>query len=150
MDEKTINEALKNEERYLGSYALDELSEIKVSFYPSFIVLNLDLRKNKGTHWVAVAIYDSHLFVCDSLGGILPDDRLPKNIISFLAPLTTNKKVVMTRQLQPLDSGTCGLYCITFIHQLSTFNCICEFLRLFTTDLHRNDMVIKFLNKKIL
>ena len=150
MDEKTINEALKNERNYLGSYALDELNDIKVSFYPSFIVLNLDHRKNQGTHWIAIAVYSSHLFICDSLGGIIPDARLPKNIVSFLAPLTTNKRVVITRQLQPLHSGTCGLFCITFIHQLSKFNCICEFLRLFTSDYTNNDKVIKFLNKSLL
>ena len=149
MDEKTINEALKNESGFLGSYALDELKDVKVSFYPSFIVLNLDLRANEGTHWVALAIYASQIILCDSLGGILPDARLPKHIVNFLAPIVANRQVIMTRQLQPLDSDTCGLYCITFIKQLSKFNCICEFLKLFTSDFDRNDQVIKFLNKKI-
>lgn len=147
MDEKTINEALKNERGYLGSYALDELSDVKVSFYPSFIVLNLDFRANEGSHWIAIGIYDSQLLICDSLGGILPDARLSKNLANFLAPLVCNRKIIMTRQLQSLDSGTCGLYCIFFIKQLAKYNCVCEFLRLFTTDYQRNDKVIKFLNK---
>ena len=150
MDEKRINEALKNESGYLGSYALDELKDLKVSFYPSFIVLNLDFRANEGTHWIALAIYATQLLICDSLGGILPDSRLPKNIVSFLSPLVSTRKVVLTRQLQNPESDTCGLYCITFIHQLAKYNCICEFLQLFSSDFNKNDQVIKFLNKKIL
>ena len=150
MDEWEINRRLRKIKNYLGTFALDELNDVKVSFYPTFIVINLDFRENQGTHWIAVAVYATELFVCDSLGGIIPDERLPKNIISFLAPFVSERQVLFTRQLQPLDSGTCGLYCITFIQQLSKYNCICEFLRLFTSDLMNNDKVIKFLNKSLL
>ena len=41
MDEQTINKSLKNVKNYLGSFAVDELDEIKVNFYPSFTVVNL-------------------------------------------------------------------------------------------------------------
>ena len=53
MEENEINHQLGTVENYLGSYAIDELNEIKVSNYPSFIVLNLDTRNGIGMHWIA-------------------------------------------------------------------------------------------------
>ena len=149
MDENELNELLKNEKKYLGSYAIDELNDIKVSFYPSFCILNLDKRSSGGSHWIAVAIYESQVFVCDSLGGIRPSPTTPKHVANFLAPLFANRKVIMTRQLQQDDSDTCALFCVLFIQQLSQFNCFCEFLKLFTNDKAQNDIIVKFLNKRV-
>jgi len=147
MDENQINHLLKNVPNYQGSFAVDELNETKVLFYPSFLVINLDTRGNNGTHWIAVAIYQSQIFICDSLGGILPDKTFPRQLIDFLYPLATTRKLHITKQLQPFSSNLCGLYCITFIKEMSEHNCFCEFLRLFSTDYVQNDTVVKFLNK---
>jgi len=147
MDENQINHLLKNVPNYQGSFAVDELNEIKVSFYPTFVVINLDKRENAGTHWIALAIYQSQIFVCDSLGGILPDKTFPQQLIDFVYPLAKTRKLHITNQLQPLSSKLCGLYCISFIKEMSEHNCFCEFLRLFGTNYEQNDNVVKFLNK---
>ena len=149
MNENEINDRLKNEKNYLGSFAIDEQKDIKVTFFPSFCVLNLDVRSSVGSHWIALAIYPSQVFICDSLGGLLPSSKTSKNIANFLSPILKNRKVIMTRQLQQSYSDTCGLYCVTFIQQLSKHNCFCEFLRLFTNENAQNDTIIKFLNKKV-
>ena len=147
MEENEINHQLRNVENYLGSYAIDELNEIKVSNYPSFIVLNLDTRNGIGMHWIALAIYFNEIYVCDSLGGIIPDGSMPQPLIDFLHIFSSSRKLYVTKQLQHTSSGTCGLYCITFIKQMSKFNNFGEFLRLFTDNFYQNDIIIKFLNK---
>ena len=147
MDESEINKRLKNVPNYIGTYAVDELSEIKVSFFPCFLIINLDSRIGGGTHWVAVGIYANELYVCDSLGGLIPDRIKPRALINFLHIFSLTRNLFITKQLQESFSGTCALYCITFVQQMSKFNCFGEFLRLFTNNLHRNDLLIKFINK---
>ena len=149
MEESVINNQLKRVPNYLGSYAVDELHDLKVSYYPSFIIINLDERHGTGTHWIAVAIYQNTIYLCDSLGGINPTRTIPIQLINFLHAFTTKRKLCITKQLQPKSSGTCGLYCILFIHEMSQNHSFTEFLRFFTTDLHQNDILVKFLNKSV-
>ena len=147
MDEKRINLLLKNVPNYQGSFAVDELNEIKVSFYPTFVVINLDKRENEGTHWIAIAIYQTQMFICDSLGGLLPDETFPQPLVDFIYPLAKMRKLHITKQLQPLNSTLCGLYCVTFIKEMAEHNCFSEFIRLFSTNYLQNDTLVKFLNK---
>lgn len=149
MDENELNDQLKNEKNYLGTYAIDELRDIKVSFFPSFCIVNLDRRSSGGSHWIALAIYENQIFICDSLGGVRPSPDTPKQIINFLAPFLAHRKVIMTRKLQPDDSDTCGLFCVTFINEIAKYNSICEFLKLFTSDNIQNENIVKFLNKRV-
>ena len=148
MEENELNRQLRNVQNHLGSYAVDELHEIKVSNYPSFIIVNLDERNGIGTHWLALAIYQNELFICDSLGGLTPDKKIPQQLIDFLHIFASHRKLFITKQLQHLSASTCGLYCLTFIKQMEKYNCLGEFLRLFTTNLRQNDSLVKFLNKK--
>ena len=149
MDESEINQKLKNVRNYLGTFALDELGEIKILEYPSFFIINMDHRKyGNGIHWIAIAIYESVLFICDSLGGLLPDDSFPSELIEYLNALLTKRRLEMTKQLQQADSDTCGLYCVTFIFEMMKGNNFGDFLSLFTNNHYSNDMVIKFLNKR--
>ena len=149
MDENVINDQLKNVRNYLGSYAVDELNEIKISNYPSFVVINLDERRGIGSHWISIAIYQNELFICDPLGGLIPNGANPQELINFLHVFTNSRHLYITKQLQHESSGTCGLYCVTFVQQMSQTNCFFEFLRLFTTDKLQNDMLVKFLNKSV-
>lgn len=148
MDESEINKRLKSVANYLGTFALDELNEIKIVNFPSFFVINLDNREyGDGKHWIALAVYQKRLFICDSLGGLLPDETFPTELIEFLNALLNKRKLEMTKQLQPDESDTCGYYCVTFILEMAKTNDFEEFLSLFTNNFYSNDMVIKFLNK---
>ena len=116
MDESEINHRLRKIKNYLGSFALDELNEIKIVLVPSFFVINLDHRQHgNGTHWIALAVYRKTLIICDSFGGLQPDESFSAELIQFLNPLLQQRKLEMTKRLQPLSSETCGYYCITFI-----------------------------------
>ena len=149
MDEKAINRKLKNVKNYLGTFALDELNEIKINSLPSFFIINLDHRKyGEGTHWIAIGVYRKTLFICDSLGGLKPDDSFPTELVNFLNALLARRKLEMTKQLQPSESDTCGFYCVTFVKEMAKTNNFNDFLTLFTDNFYSNDRVIKFLNKR--
>lgn len=147
MDEEKINHQLQNVANYQGSFAVDELNEIKLAYYPTIVIINLDERSMEGSHWISVAIYKTNLFICDSLGGIIPTNRFPTELTNFLNNLLQTRLLHITKRLQPLDSELCGLYCITFVKEMSQHNCFCEFLKLFSCNLQQNDIIVKFLNK---
>ena len=57
MEEKKLNQILKNVPKYQGSYALDEVNEIKIGNEPTFAIINLGKRNTMGNHWIAIGIY---------------------------------------------------------------------------------------------
>lgn len=145
MYENQLNQKLRKEKNYLGSYALDELNEIKIDIFPSFFVINLDKRQNNGTHWIALAVYENIVYICDSLGGILPENTIPTALINFLHILLISRKLYITKQLQDINADTCGCYCVLFIILMQRKKSFKEFLQLFTSNLKQNDHIVKFL-----
>ena len=144
MNENRLNDLLKNVTNYQRSFAIDELDQIKPS-HPTFFVVNLDERKSEGNHWIGIALYLNTVYICDTLGGLFPDDRQPIEWIYFLKNLLATRKLVITKQLS--DKGLCGLYAVSFIKIMSQTNNFCDFISLFSSDLSTNDTVVKFLNK---
>ena len=144
MNENQINVLLKNVQNYQGSFALDEIGQIETKSIPEFFILNLDIRAGGGNHWIAFAIYQNEVYICDSLGGLVPGKQFPKQLINFLHILTQNRKLYVTKQLQPLSSTKCGEYCVLFVKEMSKTN-FCSFLSLFTTNLYQNDKIVSFL-----
>ena len=145
MNEQRLNNFLQAVPNYQGSFAVDELNQVKIS-YPTFLVVNLDDRGNRGTHWIGVAIYMNAVYVCDTLGGILPDNKLPDKWLYFLRLVSTNRRLFITRKLS--EKSLCGLFCVTFIKEMSRTNNFWEFISLFSTNLSINDTVVQFLNKR--
>ena len=145
MFESKINERLQRIKNYDGSYAVNELKNVKLRQFPSFLIINLDDRQSEGSHWIALAIYLNNIFVCDSLGGINPNKNLPIELINFLDLISINRTICMTRQLQPKNSEKCGSYCILFINEMFQHNSFAQFLSIFTCDKIKNDEIISFL-----
>ena len=149
MYEKELNEKLRKIKNYQGSFAIDELNEISLSKLPSFFVINMDRRISNGSHWIAIAVYMNNVYVCDPLGGIIPDNVQPQPLIDFLDTILTTRKLNMTCQLQPSYSDLCGHYCVLFVKEMDQNNCFKCFLNLFSRDKNDNDEIVKFLNKQI-
>lgn len=149
MDEPSLNAQLKNVKRYQGSYALDELKNVEIKTVPEFIVVNLTKRDEGGNHWIAIGIYQHCVYICDSLGGIQPDQACPVQLVNFLHVLLFSRKLVITKQLQPFDSDKCGEYCVAFIKDMSTNHSFESFTSLFTNNLQQNDVIVSFLTNKI-
>ena len=114
MDENEINKRLRSVSGYLGTFAINELESLRISHYPSFVIVNLDERGNEGTHWIAIAMFMNDVYVCDSLGTLLPSNAFPDKLINFLYRVTVRRDLHVTRQLQSNTSTSCGVFCIFF------------------------------------
>ena len=144
MDENKINQKLRKTENYLGTFAIDELNSLKISLYPSFLVVNLDLRKNSGTHWIAIALYLNHIYICDSIGTLILT-RFPLELVNFIHLITYNKTLHVTKQLQSFNSESCGKFCILFVKTMSFTNNFSCFLSNFSKNYSLNDCIISLL-----
>ena len=142
MYEDEINQKLKSVKNYLGSFAINEVENLKINSYPSFMVVNLDERGNTGTHWISLAMYHNDIFVCDSLGTLLPTNIFPAKLINFLYRISYHKTLHITRRLQELSSINCGKFCIYFIKNMSVHNNFENFLSAFSTDFKLIDLFI--------
>ena len=145
MFENELNKRLKNRKKYIGSYAADELKDVELKYQPSFLVINMGKRDSAGSHWIALAVYENDLFICDSLGGIKPDTETPTDLINFLYLISKHRTLYITKQLQPLTSEKCGEYCILFVNEMSRHNSFSKFVALFTLDKEQNDKIVLFL-----
>ena len=142
MDENEINAVLSDVPGYLGTYAIDELDDLRIRIFPSYLVINLDERKNGGSHWIAAAVYLNDIFVCDSLGTILPDGNLPIQLINFLHIISFKKTLHISKQLQEITASTCGKYATYFIYTMSSQHSYDSFLSNFGHDYSFNDVII--------
>ena len=149
MDENELNAILKNTPGYLGTYARDELNNLKISHYPSFIIVNLDLRKQNGSHWIAIAMFPNDVYICDSLGALMPTPHFPSQLINFLYRVSFQRRLHITRRLQADNSTNCGLYCIYFIHMMVKNN-FADFLSKFCNNYCLNDLIIELYFMNIL
>ena len=148
MEESEINAKLKNVSGYLGTFAINELEKLYICHYPSFVVVNLDERGNDGTHWIAVAMYQNDVYICDSLGTLLPSSDFPGKLVNFLYRVTFRRDLKITRQLQSLSSVSCGLFCTFFVTFMSTNNNFKDFLSKFSTNLELNDLIVRLYYKQ--
>ena len=146
INENQINQKLSKVNGYLGTFAIDELETLRISHYPSFIVINLDKREHGGSHWIAIAMYLNDIYVCDSLGTILPEDSFPQLLINFLYRVSFRRQLHITQQLQSLNSTYCGLYCIYFIKCMSSAS-FSDFLSKFSCDYALNDLIVNLYAK---
>ena len=83
MDESKINKSVRNVPGYLGTFARNELESLKISHYPSFMIVNLDERAGDGSHWIAIAMFLNDVYICDSLGTLMPNADFPKELVNL-------------------------------------------------------------------
>ena len=87
-------------------------------------------------------MYHNDIFVCDSLGTLLPTDNFPAELVYFLYRISYRKTLHITRRLQELSSISCGKFCVYFIKHMSVHNDFNRFLSSFSTDYKLNDLFI--------
>ena len=149
MDENELNAKLFNAPGYLGTFALDELEGFNIRVLPSILVVNLDYRGNQGTHWIGIAIYHKDVYICDSLGKLMPTPTFPKELVNFLHIITHNRRTHVTKQLQSDTSITCGKFVMYFVYKLSTGSSFKSFLSSFGENHALNDVLINLLYKSL-
>ena len=148
MEEREINRLLQNQANFQGTFAVNEVNEIDVKRIPALAIINLGDRKSDGSHWIGIAVYLKTIFVCDSLGGLLPTKQFPFELTNFLGQLAKTRKLVVSNQLQHTSSGSCGLFAVAFVQQMSLNNSFFDFICCFSRNLVQNDPIVKFLLAK--
>ena len=141
MDENQLNAKLKNVPNYLGTFAINELDGLRIRSYPSYAIVNMDNRWETGSHWIGIGITSDSLFICDSLGSI-NKENIPRDLINFLHLFSGNRKLYISRQLQHINSDTCGFYVIFFVLFMQTHS-FCGFLDSFGQDVSLNDLLVQ-------
>ena len=134
-----INKFLSNIPNFLGCFAQNELKNIKVDSLPLSLVVNFDNSWSKGSHWIAIYLTKRSLEVFDSLGFQMNRwPSFPSDLIKFICELSYSRQLLISSEIQPVDSSYCGFYCIYFIRarQNYPFNYI---LNRFSIFLQHND-----------
>ncbi len=74
-------------------------------------IINMADEENPGTHWTCFIIRKTECMYFDSFGHIYPND-----IKKFVNKNPNIKLYYNSDQIQNLDSTTCGIFCLAFIH----------------------------------
>ena len=133
---------LANTKHFIGVFAQDELSRLSVSAFPCFFIVNLDIRKLPGSHWIAVGLFSRRLEIFDPLGfDIFSWPSIPCHLLDFLLKFSVGRKVSVSRTLQPLNSTLCGFYC-TFYVLARNFLSLRQIQLKFSSSLSDNDNLL--------
>ena len=134
-----ILQLMSGTRNFLGCFAENDLSSIRLSSFPSFMIVNIDSSNLPGSHWLALVIDRKSVEVFDSLGfNLFHLPRIPCHLLSFIHRLTQSRKLLVSHKLQPNKSYLCGFYSMFFVlsRQHHSFS---EITKFFTNNLTRND-----------
>ena len=111
-----ITSLLSCSPNFIGCFAENELSHIKLKSFPCFLIVNVDHTKLSGSHWISLYITQSTVEIWDTLGfRLLHWPRIPCVLLNFLHNLVVKRKVIVSRRIQSDTSVLCGFYCIFFV-----------------------------------
>ena len=139
-----LNSFLKSYPNFLGCYSDDEIS--KLVLRPTcFLIVNLDISAEPGSHWVALGIFENSIEVFDSLGfNLFSWPTVPHGLLTFLHRISFRKRIKVIPQIQSKRSTLCGIFCVFYIILRARFS-LPTILAYFSTSLASNDTkLIKF------
>ena len=134
-----LSQCLNHVPNFLGTFAQNELQNIRHIHIPASLIVNIDYSDQPGSHWLAVHVSNEGVEIFDSLGF---DSRFYTNstniIVQFIDKYSFNRHLATSPVLQPSSSTLCGLYCIYFI-LMRQFYSFQQCLSRFGSKLSRND-----------
>ena len=89
-----------------GLMSIDRLKFIPTSRI--FYICNTDVWKNKGKHWIVMYLINDTFEYFDPIG------NKPGFLFQNYMKKYTNNIIFNTERVQPLNTNTCGEYCIFF------------------------------------
>ena len=98
----------------------NNLPKIKEGAY----VLNLDHRKNTGTHWVVVFVKENEVIYFDSF----VVEYIPEEIKKSIGNKNIKSNIF---RIQDYNSVMCGYFCILFIEFMLKYKKLSDFTNLF-------------------
>ena len=120
-----INNLLKDEKSYLGTFSKDEIPLIKNN---KSLIFNLQNSNQTGSHWIALSRKDNNIFVFHSFG----IGHIPKNIYDIYKNFNITTNIY---RIQHINSNLCGLFCILFcLYNVNSKNKFIEFLNMFNVN----------------
>ena len=118
---------------FLGCFAADSIKFPAIHQYPAFLIINLDVSIQPGSHWLALRLGKYTLEIFDSLG-FNPSlwDCYPTHLFKFISSYSLSHKFYFSPVLQPKNTFTCGLFAVFFVvyRQKYCFNqCVSTFYK---------------------
>ena len=144
-----INKFLRDIPNYHGCFSPDELNNLLISSLPIKLILNLENSNREGSHWIALRIEKSKIELFDPLGFRL--DRwpsIPLPFLHFLQHISYKRKLLISRELQSVQSSLCGFYCIYYFLAREKFP-FRKIVNSFSVSLRKNDKILSDLLYKI-
>ena len=145
MNADFITKSLKCQPNFLGCFAQNQFENFTVNQYPTFMIVNTDSYNMKGSHWLAIGIFEKTIEIFDPLGfQIFNWNQVPCQLLSFLHRMSLTRRVIVCPQLQSFESHFCGFYCIFYLilRQFTSLSYIVSFFHLLNRKLHRNDSIL--------
>ena len=143
-----LSNCLNHVSTFLGTFAQNELNNIRHVQVPFSLIVNVDYTGQPGSHWLSIYVSKHDIEIFDSLGF---DPRFYSHctniIINFISKYSFNRNLLISPILQSPSSTLCGLYCIYFIlmRQFYSFN---HCLSRFGSNRNRNDQrLVHFFNQ---
>ena len=138
-----ITSSLACSSNFIGCYAENELNNLTITSFPSFLIANIDSSEMKGSHWIAIGIFNDKIEIFDPLGfDIFNWSKVPCDLLDFLHRLSVSRRVKTAPRVQSDSSYLCGFYTIfyviarKFVSFEHLFKCFC------TQFLSRNDKIL--------
>ena len=136
MDAGNVEKETDKLKDFVGIFDLKMLPSLKLVAYPCSLIVLTD------QHWIGIFISNKTIEIMDSMG-YLSDKNFSKSLRVFLSAHLLSKSLVTTPKIQADDSNLCALYAVCFLY-FRTLSCgnLCDFCRLFTSNLSENCYII--------
>ena len=140
-----LNNILNCLPNYIGCFAENQFSDIIITQFPAFLIANVDSYHMKGSHWLAIGIFENTIEIFDPLGfKIFNWNRIPCSLLNFLHRMSITRKVIVSPRIQPSKSNLCGYYCIFYLllRSITTMRRIMSYFYIVNSKLYRNDLLL--------
>ena len=132
-----IDNFLRKNNNYLGTFPLDRLPDLPKKF-PKSIIIKTDQCNKPGDHWIAIVLTEQHAYYFDSFGLGIVDQEIQQFLLPRYSSIIFNSLCI-----QHILSDKCGFYCIYFVKNVHNFKSYYKFLSNFMIDnLKLNDCIV--------